>query len=239
MTEVKAVITVQARLNSERLPRKIMMDMNGKRMIDRVLQSCQKAVRKQKLHIGSSYVKASLALAIPETDESILEINTNGIQIVRGSENDVLSRYYRVLQETHADFIVRVTADCPMIPHYLINQHITMAVSKNFDYYGNSDPRCRTSPDGWDCEVLSSRYLEHAYHHAVSSYDREHVTPFMRTKSSQFKIGCVVNYFDFAGIKLSVDTKDDLIFVTEMIKRVEGSFSRAQEIYGIENVDRF
>jgi len=142
--------------------------------------------------------------------------------------------------ECHADFIVRLTADCPLIPANLISKHIQTALKENYDYLSNVDPKWRTSPDGFDCEVLSRQALNWAHEHAVTPYDKEHVTPLLRASPpSWLTVGHMVGFVDLAGIKLSLDTEQDLERIRAHYGRVKAILDDLEVLYGKRNVHRF
>lgn len=114
-------------------------------------------------------------------------------------ENDVLSRYYRVARDNSLDIIIRVTSDCPLIPPYEILRCLEEFKSQDCDYLTNRPAVI----DGWDVEVMSYHALSKAYYEAKDSYDREHVTPYIK-KDRSIKQGILDDP------KLSVDTESDL-----------------------------
>jgi len=110
------------------------------------------------------------------------------VDVFIGSEKDVLDRYYRCAKKFGFNVVVRVTADCPFIDPWIIDEAISYYLRSDFEYV------CFAPIDGLDTEVFSFDLLEEAWKKAKDPYDREHVTPYMRRKT-----------------KLSVDTKTDLI----------------------------
>ena len=109
------------------------------------------------------------------------------VEVFIGSENDVLDRYYQCAKKYGFDVVVRITADCPFIDPWVIDQAITYYLSSAFEYV------CFAPIDGLDVEVFSFQILEEAWKKAKDPGDREHVTPYIRRKT-----------------KLSIDTKQDL-----------------------------
>jgi spore coat polysaccharide biosynthesis protein SpsF len=189
-------------------------------MLDRVINSalkCQSFLNNPRNHNkrGDS-LRVEVALLIPENDPlEKIYIRRKGIDIVTGSEDDVLSRYMQ-LNEAYGpvDHVVRLTSDCPLIPAFIISKHITKALNFDYDYVSNVDERCRTAPDGWDCEVISERLLNWTDENAKSETDREHVTTVIRRETPSWaNVAHIVNYCDQSHLKLSVDTQEDLEFV--------------------------
>ena len=179
----KVVIGIQARSGSQRLPRKAFELIGGRTMLDRVIDSCNKA----SIRIERDSNKCSVVVLTPENDPIVKEFS-NRVDILEGPEHDVLSRYAMLLGKYAPDFVVRITGDCPFIPHAIIAYMTGIAVKNRYDYFSNADERFRTSIDGSDCEIFSKRMLEYANESARKNYDREHVTTFMR--QSPPHLGC-------------------------------------------------
>jgi spore coat polysaccharide biosynthesis protein SpsF (cytidylyltransferase family) len=116
-----------------------------------------------------------------------------------GSENDVLDRYYKCAKKYGFDVVVRVTSDCPLLPPAEIDRVINRLLERDTHYVTNRP----AVVDGWDCEVMTYSSLKEAWQKAKSSYDREHVTNWIKLNSENNPI-----FLD--GPKLSVDTEEDL-----------------------------
>lgn len=230
-------IGVQARSTSTRLPNKINAQIGSRKLLDHVLDSCKKAT----LYLNNWNTKSIIAetfLLIPKGDP-IKDRFNNIWASIEGDEHDVLSRYVNLQKWQKSAFIVRVTGDCPLIPSFVISKMITLAVMNNYDYVSNVDERVRTAPDGFDCEVVSKRMLAWLDENAKSKEDREHVTLLARREfPDYYKQACMINYMDLSGIKLSVDTNDDLTRVIEEYIRVEKKVHLANKIFGKSAVHR-
>jgi len=128
----------------------------------------------------------------------------NSISRFYGSENDVLSRYFKCAKKYNADYIVRITSDCPLVQPFLIDRAIMVGVLGGFDFVTT----CPQWVDGLDVEFFPMKVLKWADRNAKDPYDREHVTSFM------LKNDYVMKCFLPAEIKLkrkySVDNMDDL-----------------------------
>jgi spore coat polysaccharide biosynthesis protein SpsF (cytidylyltransferase family) len=109
-----------------------------------------------------------------------------------------------------------------------------------YDYVSNVDPRFRTSPDGWDCEVISSRMLDWLGQNAQTPEEKEHVTLKARTDPPPWiRHGVTIGFYDLADIKISVDTTDDLEKVRNEWAKVRTKVDTALEYFGEYNVHRF
>ena len=111
-------------------------------------------------------------------DELQYFVESLGYRCTRGSNNDVLRRYFETAKSINAETIVRITGDCPIVDSALVDKFITIFHQSNVDYLSNLSPY--SFPDGLDIEVMSYNSLETANIQSSSDYDREHVTPYIR-----------------------------------------------------------
>lgn len=234
----KVVIGIQARSTSKRFPNKVFERIGGKEMLRHVLDAANNSIYyiNKNSHITS--LNASVAVVCPVGDP-IKKRYKPFVAVVEGPEDDVLTRYMKLLQTYNADFIVRITADCPLIPKFLISKMIKTAVINRYDYFSNVDERFRSTLDGYDIEVISSAALKWADKNATDPRDREHVTTIIRTDkftSSGFTQGFVTNYLNQSQVKLSVDTPEDLERVRAEYDRIYRSTEKAREYFGRMNV---
>lgn len=131
-----------------------------------------------------------------------------------GNENDVLGRYYEASKLFPCDYVVRLTADCPLLDPFLID--LVIAWSIGYDY--GSNVLAMTFPDGMDVEVMSSGLLEYLHLNTNSMKDREHVTTLIRkdpVEQMRRDLLSIEAYDDQSGLKISVDTEEDLKRVRE------------------------
>jgi len=214
---MKIVSIIQARMSSSRLPGKVMADISGHPMIWHVLQRVQAINRLD-----------GIVLAIPETpaDDCLAEVAQEwGIGCVRGSEYDVLQRYYRAAEWAKADAIVRVTADCPLFDPGIANRALMQYLATDVDYVcagaGMIGATDLGFPRGTDVEIFSFRVLDQVWRNAKTLYDHEHVTPYIY-QSGQFTIGTVkpIGWERWPELRLCVDTEDDLRMVREIYTKL-------------------
>ena len=235
---VKVLIAIQARSTSTRLPNKAFELIGRKPLLQHVISACNKAAQYTNNFATANGVFVDVALVIPEGDR-IGQVFNKATSIIEGPEHDVLSRYFKAYEKTRPDYIVRITGDCPLIPPYLITKHIKTAQINSYDYLSNVDEKLRTSLDGWDCEVISGRALEWLNKTATDPKDREHVTTLIRKQHPAWaKIGHVISYVDLSGLKLSVDTQEDLERVRAQYEKLQASAETAANIYGPNCVHR-
>lgn len=233
-------IGIQARSTSERFPKKIFELIDNKPLLKHVIDACDKAAFYLNRHTYKTRIRVSHVILCPYKDELIPSFS-QGVMVIQGPEDDVLTRYVIMARKLEAAYIVRVTGDCPLLPHYLISKLINLAVINEYDYCSNVDEKTRTSIDGYDVEVMSRRALEWANENAKDPSLREHVTQILRSNQipSDFKTSTVVNFLNQSHIKLSVDTPEDLERVRVEYERVKVPTDRAESLFGRNHVHKF
>lgn len=204
---MKLVAIVQARMGSERLPGKVLMPIAGKTMLNRVTERTQRA------RLLNETVVATTTQ--PSDDAIVAECNQIGVTFYRGSEEDVLDRYYQTAQVHNADAIVRITSDCPLIDPEIINEVIRTFSKTRADYTSNTLPP-RTFPQGLDVEVFTRPALERAWREDKDPSLREHVTPYLYRHAAWFRIHSFENDKNYSHMRWTVDTVEDLVFVRKV-----------------------
>jgi len=209
---MKIVAIIQARMGSSRLPQKVLKDLGGATVLDRVLNRLGR----------SRLIQESLvATTIEPADIAIVEHCTRtGWEVFRGSEQDVLDRYYRAAKYTDADVVVRITSDCPVIDPEVTDATIRAFLDRRADYASNT--RVRTYPRGLDTEVMTVQALERAWHESSKPYQREHVTPYIYEHPSEFKLHGIENDADCSGHRWTIDTPEDLRLLQAIYARFGG-----------------
>jgi len=166
----KTVAIIQARMGSTRLPEKVLMEIGEEPMLWHVYERANHASLLDEVVITTS--------TEPADDDIASFCEERGLQFVRGSETDVLDRYYQTATEMDVDTVVRITADCPFLSPAVIDRVIREYESSDCDYASNTIEY--THPDGLDVEVFDSETLETAWQEATDPDEREHVTLYMR-----------------------------------------------------------
>jgi len=204
------VAIIQARMGSTRLPGKVMAEIAGKPMLWHVVYRVRQAQQVDEVVVATTD---------KTVDQAIIDFATaEGILVFRGSEEDVLDRYYQAAKWIDADVVVRITADCPLIDSQIIDRVIAHYLNGNFDYVSNTHPP--TYPDGMDVEVFSFNALKKAWKEAGWLSEREHVTPYIWKNPDKFKLFNVENDEDLSGLRWSVDHLEDLEFVRAVYKHL-------------------
>jgi spore coat polysaccharide biosynthesis protein SpsF len=203
---VKVVGIIQARTGSTRLPGKVLLDLAGAPMLERNMR------RDQRQNLLTAVVVATTTLP---ADDSIAALCTeNGWDVFRGSENDVLDRYYRAAVTFEAEAVVRLTSDCPLIDPTEIDRVVEVFLQNQpeVEYASNVFPE-RTFPRGLDTETIRFDALEKAWREDRNPAWREHVTSYIHRHPDQFNIRCVSGSVDYSQLRWTVDTPEDLEFV--------------------------
>jgi len=207
---MKTVAIVQARMGSTRLPNKVMLPVNDMPMIGVLLFRLVKAQHVDQVVLATSDNQCNQPL--------VHYVESLGYDVFQGSEHDVLDRYYKVAEKYHADVVVRITGDCPLIDPRVVDSVIMRFHGCDADYVSNICPP--TYPDGLDTEVFSYGALQVAWNEAKSEHNREHVTPYMR-ESGKFKTSNVLNHEDLSSERWTVDEPEDY----EVVKNVFDYFA--------------
>ena len=202
---MRVVAIVQARMGSTRLPNKVLKTICGQPMIGLLLArlSCSREIHE--IVVATSRNPRNVPLI--ECVENL------GYSCVKGSESDVLERYVEAAEKHRADIVVRITGDCPLIDPELVDETIQKFIEGDYDYYSNTNPP--TFPDGLDVEVFSRKVLSLTLQCAKEKFDRENVTPYMRTPNL-FKQGTLKYKEDHSSLRWTVDEYEDFVVVSRI-----------------------
>jgi spore coat polysaccharide biosynthesis protein SpsF len=209
---MKTAIIVQARMTSTRLPGKVL-----KKVLDKPLLEYQ-IERLSRVKLADEVI---IATTVNETDEPIVQLcNSLSIPYFRGSEEDVLSRYYETAKAPQADGIVRVTSDCPLIDPEVIDEAIKFYIDHQTEYDYVSNSLERTYPRGMDAEVFSFKALQEAFLETTALPDREHVTPFIHRQPQRYRLANI-NYSESQSHqRWTVDTPEDFELIKTIIEAI-------------------
>lgn len=195
-------------MTSTRLPGKVLQEIDGKSLLDYHITRLQ--------HTGFQII---IATTINKTDDPVIEFcEKNKIKYSRGSEDNVLIRFYEAAVQNNLDIIVRVTSDCPLIDPHLIRNSIEKYLRFNNDNLYMSNVIDRTFARGFDFEIFSFSLLEDAFKNATLSRDLEHVTPYIRDNHSG-----LIEFHDIkqavynSHLRITVDTEDDFKLIKTLI----------------------
>jgi spore coat polysaccharide biosynthesis protein SpsF len=203
---VKVVAIIQARVGSTRLPGKVLKELAGEPMLARCVNRVRRAQMLDEVVVATTVQKA---------DEAIVQLCAERAwPCFRGSEDDVLDRYYQAAIAYQADVVVRITSDCPLIDPQVVDRVVGEFLDRQpqVDYASNTSLK-RTFPRGLDTEVICSSALERAWRKDHNPAWREHVTPYIYRHPNMFRLHNVENPVDYSRMRWTVDTPEDLAFV--------------------------
>ena len=207
---MKTGIIVQARMTSTRLPGKVLLPILDIPLL------CYQIERLKRTKLSDELI---IATTLNEGDMPIVRLcEREGVLYYRGSEQDVLARYYEAANRFKLDTVVRVTSDCPLIDPAVVDQGIEMykEAQEHYDYVSNA--LHRTYPRGMDVEVFSMKTLREAYAEGRMETDREHVTPFIYRHPERYKLGDLLYVRDESQHRWTVDTREDFQLVKRLLE---------------------
>lgn len=213
---MKIVAIVQARMNSSRLPGKVLAEIEGRPMLEYLIGRISKA---------SSINEIIVATTDSPSDDVISDWVKEYAKLncYRGSECDVLDRFYQSAKKYEADLIVRVTADDPLKDPEIIEKAISYFKKiPNLDYCSNTI--IPSYPEGLDIEVFRFSALEQAWLNATLLSEREHVTPYIWKNGEIFNLYNFLNDRDLSAWRWTVDKKNDLDFVKLIFKKFKNNY---------------
>ena len=206
------VAILQARMSSSRLPGKVMMPLNGEPMIYRQIERIRRA---------STIDEVIVATSTDPSNDSLVEFLQNqGIEVFRGSLNDVLSRFSEIQKDIKSTAIVRLTGDCPLVMPELIDKMVAKFYEANVDYLSNTLEL--TYPDGLDVEVVRPSVFTKLAELDLSETEREHVTLGIYSRPSIFTLENFHGGEDLSQRRWTVDYLEDLVFVRQVFSEFEG-----------------
>ena len=209
---MSVVAVIQARMGSSRLPGKVLKDISGKPMLWHVVN---------RLRYSKLINKIVVATSVNKKDDVIEKFcKENNIDFYRGSEKDVLDRYYQTAILYKADYVVRITADCPLIDPQVVDKVISGYLRNVNTFDGANNTIDRTYPRGLDVEIVSFSALEKCWKSANKDYQREHVMVYIYECEKIFKLHSVKNSRDLSHFRWTVDEEADLRFVREVYNRL-------------------
>jgi spore coat polysaccharide biosynthesis protein SpsF len=211
---MNVIAITQARMTSSRLPGKILMELGNKSLLEIHLERLSNAQKIDKIILATTNLKS---------DDVTEEVGKKlGFTVFRGDEHNVLDRFYQALVSVDIipDYVVRITADCPLIDSKLIDSVIKYTIDNDLDYCSNSlEPQY---PDGQDVEVFKFICLEKAWKNATLLSEREHVTPYIRNNSTfnsgdLFKSDNFSEGFNYGHLRMTVDQYADFEVIKELV----------------------
>ena len=211
--KLKIAVIIQARVNSSRMPGKVLEKIKNKNLLEIIYLRLKKS---KKIH--------NIRFAIPKhLSEKKLKnyLTNNKLPFFEGSEKDVLDRYYKCAKKYNYDHIIRVTCDCPLIDSSLIDTMYLIFKEKKLDFICNYSPP--TFPDGLDISIFTFDTLKKAWRNSKSKFDREHVVTYI-LNNKNFKQENFKNHLDLSLDRWTVDEPEDLIVIKNIFKRFKNKY---------------
>jgi spore coat polysaccharide biosynthesis protein SpsF (cytidylyltransferase family) len=223
---VKVVAIIQARMSSSRLPGKVLMPLANKPVLAHIVERL-------------SYCKMIDKIVVATTNEVSDDLvadycDNNNIDCYRGSLEDVLDRYYQTAKIHHADPIVRITGDCPVIDPVVVDAVITGYLSGEYDCYGLGGE----FPDGLDCTVFSFSAIERAWKEAKLQSEREHVGPYIENNPHLFRNGALELFQGLSQQRWTLDELNDYELLSKIFNelyRLDSPFLTHEILQFIQN----
>jgi spore coat polysaccharide biosynthesis protein SpsF (cytidylyltransferase family) len=219
---MRATAFVQARTGSTRLPGKVLLDLEGKTMLERVVERVQKSARIDEVVVVTTMSRQDLPI--------VKLCASLELRVYCGSEDDVLDRFYqagRLLGLTH---VVRVTADCPLLDPRIVTDVVDLHLCTGSDYCSNV--LVERFPDGQDVEVFTMEALARAWREATLASEREHVTPYLRGHPELFRQSSLECPRDLSSLRWTIDNQEDY----EFTKQVYAALLPIDRYFGMDRV---
>ncbi len=220
----KLGIVIQARMSSERLPGKVLKAIQGKTVLEHLLDRLEKVVHPSQVILATSKEKSD--------DPVSVFAKKRGVLCFRGDLDHVLDRFYQAANKWKLDPIIRITADCPLIEPGYITDLINLYRDGDLDYASAKDPEA--FPRGTTAEILSFSSLKTAWQKAETDKDKEHVTWYNRRHSERFKLGVLSPRREWQSkdLRLALDEPLDL----EVLERLFKELNQEKTPFGLDEI---
>lgn len=219
---MKYLVMIQARCGSTRLPNKVLKELCGKKLLQRMIERVQKSKMVDEVMVVTSIEKNNLPI--------IKLCSELGVRVGIGSEEDVLDRYYQTAKLLKPEYVIRLTADCPCFDAGLLDDAL-MQLRQDTDYMGMLS---HTFADGLDIQIISFKALEKSWREAVHSFEREHVTQYVIRHPEIFKLQDFVSPIgDFGNHRWTVDEPEDF----KVINHIYNYFINERQIEDFDYKD--
>jgi len=212
--KIKIVCIIQARTTSTRLPEKVLKKIFGKEILIHVIERVLNSKK-----IDEIVIATTNNIQDNEIEKLIDGYNSSKVKTFRGSEEDVLDRYYQAAKKEGANVIVRITSDCPLIDWEIIDESIQEFLMGDYDYVSNVLDK-RTFPRGLDVEVFSFDVLKKMWKECHEKREREHVTAHIRENKNKFRTKNVENKINLSNLRWTLDEIDDLRFIKRVYEEL-------------------
>jgi len=213
MGKPKIVAIIQARLNSTRQPAKVMLDLCGKTLLQRVIDRARHAQIVDEVWVATS--------DDPREDVVAHAAGSYGVKVHRGELDDVLGRYLGAAQASGADIVVRVTSDNPLTESRFIDLGVQKLLDEGLDYLDFDE-----IPYGAHVWLFTFRALTLAAKQALDPYEREHVVPHFYNNPDEFKVMswlCPIEAIRKPQVRITLDTLEDYVRLYKVFEHFQGA----------------
>ena len=212
MNEINTLLIIQARTSSHRLPGKVLIPVNRKPILEwqtlRVLQT-------------ASIDQVVMATSVESSDDEVEAIaNKCGVPTVRGSLENVVSRFIKAVDIYEPKVVIRITGDCPLYMPTLCDLMMNEFEKSKVDYLSNT--LIPTYPDGCDIEIFSSGVIRELAQMHLTSSELEHVTLGIYQRNQHFNCKNFANNVNESSHRWTLDTPDDLEFIRKIYEEFKG-----------------
>lgn len=211
---------IQARMDSTRLPGKVMMTIEKNPLLYYVIKQT----------LASRLIDDVIIATTTSSSDKIIRdyCKKNNFTYFVGSNNDVLDRYYQCAKKFHCNPIVRISADSPLIDPTIINQVVSKFLNNSYDFVSNNIEKINSNwehstcnyPIGTVVEVCSFNCLKQVWKNSKLKSEREHVFPYIQSNHKSFRLSNVKSRKNLSHIRITVDKKNDLKFVREIFSHL-------------------
>jgi len=224
MGPIGLVAIIQGRLGSTRLPGKILMEVMRRPLLSYQIE---------RLRLSKLITRIIVATTTNAEDNPVVELaQGEKVEIYRGSEHDVLDRYYQAAKTFSAEHVMRLTADCPLIDIDICDRISNEYFTSGSDYVRTGE----TFAEGLDCEIMSFEALECSWKEAKLKSEREHVTLYIRNHPDRFTVKIVENKTDDSKYRITIDEEADFHVIEAIFKNL---YIRDSPYFGIEPIKKF
>lgn len=218
------IAAIQARMGSNRLPKKVMREILGKPMLWHIFR---------RLRTVSNITDVVISTTLNPLDKDIIEFAKEyKIKYYAGSENDIVDRMYQTAKYFDATALIRITADCPVVDPFIVENLVNSFLQNNFDYVSNWSPQKRTYPHGLEVEIYSISCLDRLWNEVKDPLLREWIPFNIHENPDKFDIKILENETDITEFRWTVDYKEDLI----LIEKIYSELYRDDYIFTMEDI---
>lgn len=227
MTEIK--IYIQARMESSRLPGKVLNKIGTKTVLDYVVERASEALSPDSIVVLTTTNSADDVLAE--------HCDRLGVKFFRGHPTNLLKRFYDAWKQHDADFIFRVCADSPLLMPHVLQEYIGIQQLNGYAYDYISNTRDQTYPIGLNVELFRTSLLQHLYLNETTDYGMEHVTPYFYKNPDQFNNKYIHLPDDHSSVRVTLDECDDYVAL-KVIDVVSGGLDKLRNVFDLIDLYR-